>query len=128
MHWKSSLSIAVLVGILLATASVASAVDNVGATGRVLALRINTPASDDYGTDHGFLLIGDQISGITTYTWGGSRCPATNVTEGNVAMLQRALDNPRILVEPAWKTGQGGSTCLVRFTFFLRSEQGLVLP
>lgn len=128
MHWRTFLSIAALAGILLATASVASAVDNVGATGRVLALRVNTSASDDYGLDHGFLLIGDPITGITTYTWGGSRCPATTVTEANVAMLQRGLENPRILVEPAWRTGQGGSTCLVRFTFFLRSETGLVLP
>ncbi|MBW2724835.1 MAG: hypothetical protein JRE71_10640 [Deltaproteobacteria bacterium] len=128
MHWRTSLSIVVLVGALLATASVASAVDNVGATGRILALRVNTLASDDYGSFHGSLLIGDQIAGITTYWWGGSRCPATTVTEQNIAMLQRALENPRILVEPAWRTGQGGTTCLVRFTFFLRSEQGLVLP
>ena len=128
MQWRTSLSLVVLAAILLATPFVAFAVDNVGAQGRVLALRLNRPGSDDYGADHGSVVIGDQISGVQTYRWGGSRCPAAVLNDDNFAMLQRALNNPRILVEPAWKTGQGGFQCLVRFTFFLRSETGLILP
>jgi hypothetical protein len=128
MDWRTSLGIAAVSVILLATPSVSLAVDNVGAQGRVLAIRVNMTSSDDYGVEHGSVVIGDQISGVQTYKWGGSRCPAAEVTEDQIAMLQRALDNPRILVEPAWRPGQGGFQCLVRLTLFLRSEQGLTLP
>ncbi len=58
-----------------------------GPQGRVLALRLNLPSSDDYGIDHGSVVIGDSIGGVQTYRWGGSRCNAVAFNDDQFAML-----------------------------------------
>ena len=101
--------------------------DNTDALARLVAIRINTTSSDDYGVFHGFIITGDDIGGPKTYKWGGSQCPAVDVTDAFLAELGRGLQNPRIRIEVRWKPGQGATPCLVAFTSVLRSETG-VLP
>ena len=36
--------------------------------------------------------------------------------------LQAAMNNPRILIQPFTKIGQGGTLCLVAYNFVLRSD------
>jgi hypothetical protein len=69
--------------------------------------------------------MGDSIGGFATYHWGGSFCPGKDLPEASVAALHRALDNPRVVVQPFSQNGQGGALCLVALRFILRNEQGL---
>jgi hypothetical protein len=116
----------VLVPVLVLSAlAQPGAADIQAATGRVLALLVNEPGSDIYLQYHGQIAVGDSISGVATYNWGGSRCPGLGLPEGSVASLQRALDNPRIVVQPFIKIGQGGHLCIVAVRYILRNEQGL---
>lgn len=95
------------------------------ATGRLVSLLVVEPTSDDYALYHGAITVGDPIGGFGTYHWGGSFCPGKDLPEASVAELHRALDNPRIVVQPFTKNGQGGALCVVAVRYILRSEQGL---
>ncbi len=95
------------------------------ATGRVVALLVLEPTSDDYALHHGAITVGDAIGGFATYYWGGSFCPGKDLSEASVAALQRALDNPRVVVQPFTKNGQGGALCAVAIRYILRNEQGM---
>ena len=92
--------------------------------GPLVALRYNSAASDDHGVYHGSITVGDSIGGYATYRWGGSNCPNATLVGEELALLQRAMNNPRILIEPRTKLGQGGTNCLVAFGLVLRSDVG----
>jgi hypothetical protein len=96
-----------------------------GATGRLVALIVFEPTSDEYALHHGSITVGDAIGGFATYHWGGSFCPGKDLAEASVASLHRALDNPRIVVQPFTKNGQGGALCAVAIRYILRNEQGM---
>lgn len=113
------------IGLVSGAASIAGA-DTDGVTGRIVALRVWAPTSDDYPIHHGEIVVGDSIGGFATYYWGGSFCPGTTLEQPLVDMLQRGLDNPRIVLRPRIKNGQGGNQCVVAFQLILRSEQGFV--
>jgi hypothetical protein len=70
------------------------------------------------------MVAGDSIGGYTEYRWGGTSCGSRTLSELQVAELQAAMNNPRILVEPLWQDGQGVTLCLVGYSFVLRSETG----
>jgi hypothetical protein len=116
----------VLVVVVAFAMPLVSHADTVGAIGRVAAIRVNTSASDDFGSFHGWVLIGDSIGGALTYKWGGSHCPGVNLEPDDRSVLQSGLDNPRLLVEPRYKIGQGGNLCLVAFILVLRNEESLL--
>jgi hypothetical protein len=102
----------------------ALAVDNVGALAPLVALNVNTVDSDTFLQFHGRMIVGDSIGGYAEYRWGGTACGSKTLEEYEVARLQDAMNNPRILVQPLWQAGQGSSQCLVGFWFVLRSETG----
>jgi len=113
--------------LLLALLAVAppGAADVQAATGRLVALLVVESTSDTYPLYHGQITVGDSIGGFATYHWGGSFCPGQTIPTTSVASLQRALDNPRIVVQPFTKNGQGGNLCVVAVRYILRNEQGL---
>jgi len=98
--------------------------DTAQPVGPLVALRIINASSDQAGGNRGFITVGDSIGGYQSYFWRGSQCPAANITEAEIAALQRGMNNPRILIQPFTKVGQGGTLCLVAFTFVLRSDLG----
>jgi hypothetical protein len=112
-------------GLVFGVASIAGA-DTDGVTGRIVALRVWAPTSDDYPAHHGEIVVGDSIGGFATYYWGGSFCPGKTLDQPLVEMLQRGLDNPRIVLRPRVLNGQGGNQCVVAFQLILRNEQGFV--
>jgi hypothetical protein len=113
--------------LLLVFGSIAgpSAADVQAATGRLVALLVVDPTSDSYPLYHGAISVGDSIGGFTTYHWGGSFCPGKDLLEPSVAALHRALDDPRVVVQPFTKNGQGGALCVVAVRYILRNEQGM---
>ena len=120
-------ALAPLLALLLGVGALAQpgAADVQAATGRLVALLVVEPTSDTYPLYHGQITVGDSIGGFATYHWGGSFCPGQTLPLETVASLQRALDNPRILVQPFTKNGQGGNLCVVAVRYILRNEQGL---
>ena len=116
---KRFIAVVALVTLLAAPASA----DVVGPIGPIAALRIQTPNSDDIGTFRGYVLVGDSIGGYLRYNWGGSFCPGATLTDEEIEVLQRGMNNPRMLIEPSYKIGQGGNFCLVAFSLVLRSDQ-----
>ncbi len=101
------------------------AADVQAATGRLVGLLVVEPTSNEYGLYRGSITVGDSIGGFATYHWGGSYCPGKDLSEASVAALHRALDNPRVVVQPFTLNGQGGALCVVAVRYILRSEQGL---
>ena len=104
--------------LMLATAAQA---DTTQAIGPIVALRIHHPTADQHASFHGLIVVGDAIGGYANYRWGGSSCPGLLLTNDEIEKLQRGMNNPRILIEPYTKQGQG-SLCLVGFTLVLRSD------
>ena len=91
------------------------------AIGPIVALRIHNPNADQFASFQGLIVVGDAISGYANYRWGGSSCPGLVLTNDQVEKLQHGMNNPRILIEPYTKPGQG-QLCLVGFTLVLRSD------
>jgi len=108
---------------LAAIVAVPARADLVGAIGPIVALRIQNTSSDDFASFKGFILVGESIGGYVRYNWGGSRCPALILTDAEIQSLQRGMNNPRILIEPSYKLGQGPNLCLVAWSLVLRSDQ-----
>jgi len=124
MQPKSLLALLVPLVLLYAPVHPAHA-DVQAATGRVVALLVVDSSSDSYALYHGQITVGDPIGGFATYYWGGSYCPGKDLLESSVAALHRALDDPRVVVQPFTKNGQGGALCVVAVRYILRNEQGL---
>ena len=122
---RVSVAAVAALGLLLGSAGTAGA-DTDGVSGRIVALRVWAPTSDDYPIHHGQVVVGDSIGGFATYYWGGSYCPGKDLDQSLVDMLQRGLDNPRIVLRPRLHNGQGGNQCVVAFQLILRSEEGFI--
>jgi hypothetical protein len=101
----------------------ATAADTIQAIGPIVAIRENHSTADSHASYHGRIFVGDSIGGYAEYRWGGSSCPGLVLPPELVAQLQRGFNNPRIMIEPYTKQGQG-SACLVGFTLVLRSDLG----
>jgi opacity protein-like surface antigen len=97
--------------------------DTTQAVGPIVALRIQHHTSDTHAQFHGTIKVGDPIGGYAEYRWGGSSCPGLTLDVEIVDRLQRGMNNPRILIQPYTKQGQG-SVCLVGYTLILRSDLG----
>ena len=101
----------------------AALADTTQAIGPIVGLRVNHDTADSHALYHGRIFVGDSIGGYAEYRWGGSSCPGLLLPDEHVALLQRGFNNPRIMIEPYTKQGQG-SVCLVGFTLVLRSDLG----
>ncbi len=111
-------------GLAFALATSARAVDTVQFVAPIVALRINSNTADEFPVFHGFIMVGDSIGGYARYEWGGSHCFGGDLTEAQVAALEAAMNNPRLLIEPRTQNGQGSIQCLAAFSFVLRSDTG----
>jgi hypothetical protein len=94
--------------------AVAHAADDVGATGYVQSLQVNTKSSDAYLQMHGRLILGTKHTS-TEYRWGGTSCGSRVLDPDQVALLNQALING-LQITPLHRDGQGSVKCLVGFT------------
>ncbi len=121
--WPALTRLCLTTGLAFALATPSRA-DTVQFVAPIVALRINSNTSDEFAVFKGFIKVGDSIGGYALYKWGGVHCSGKELTEAQVAALQAAMNNPRMLIEPRTKDGQGSTQCLVAFTFVLRSDTG----
>jgi hypothetical protein len=126
MRRVSGYLIVILAVVSFVLPPVAQAVDIIGATGRIVALHLKDTNATSYGQFHGWILVGDEVVGVQTYRWGGSWCAGFPLSAENLSVLKSGLDNPRLLIRPEYKIGQGNTVCLVAFTLFQRSDETLL--
>lgn len=114
-RFRSFVSALVLAGAALVGGK-AHAVDDIGAQGRLVQLTINGAGSDDFATHHGSILV--RHGGKSElYTWGGTACPASKLSDAQIGALESAFHNRnRTLIRPRYKPGDVKDTrCLVGF-------------
>lgn len=121
--WPTLTRLCLATGLACALATSARA-DTAQFVAPIVALRIHSNDADEFPVFHGFIKVGDSIGGYARYEWGGSHCNGRDLAEAEVAALQAAMNNPRVLIEPRTKDGQGSIQCLIGFTFVLRSDTG----
>jgi hypothetical protein len=91
--------------------------DDEGDVGRLVALRLNMPGSDQHASFHGSITIKKSGGKKDEYLWGGSTCPGQKLGEPQVRVLTAALaDRHKTLVAPFFVKGEGvEGRCLVAF-------------
>ena len=94
--------------------------------GSLVALDVNTPSADTYLQYHGRLFVKDADGNLGEYRWGGISCGSRVLTEDQVALLQRALNNKKMAIEPRTQDGQGIVKCVVGFILAERKNLALV--
>jgi hypothetical protein len=97
----------------------------VGSAGKVISVHINGSLSDSYKTFHGSVKIKapGKRGRTSEYKWGGTACPAKDLTDHQVDLLVQAFHHRKTTqVVPRTKNGQGGVKCLVGFE--LRRPRG----
>jgi len=102
----------------------AQAADEVGALGPIVLFGHSDASADKFLQYHGRLVVGDSVGGYQEYRWGGASCGSKTLTDAHLAELMAGMNNPRILIQPLWKAGQGSAQCLVGYDLVLRSETG----
>ena len=104
---------------LLATSLVgqAASADSEGEAGRLVAVEVLTADSDVYALRHGRIVVEESLGKeVRVYLLGGvSLCPNQDVSDAQIDMLARAAGNPKVVIKPFYKTGNGSSRCLVGF-------------
>jgi hypothetical protein len=92
----------------------------------LIQLEVNTTSADTYLQYHGraFTRVGDGA--YEEYRWGGTSCGSRTLSEEQVAVLQRALDNTNVKVAFRYQDGQGASQCVVGFWVVRKSYAALV--
>jgi hypothetical protein len=113
-----SLCSRVLKGAALAAVVLVPAVayaDADGVAGAVTAVTLNESSADDYAVERGSIIV-NEGSVNRKYQWGGMACSGRLVSEANIALLVRALENPeRLQIVPSFKTSTNLTRCLVGF-------------
>lgn len=91
--------------------------DEEGDVGRLVALRLNMPGSDQHASFHGSITVKKSSGKKDEYVWGGSTCPGQKLGEPQVRVLTAALsDRARTLLAPMFVKGEGSERrCLVAF-------------
>lgn len=91
--------------------------DDEGDIGRLVALRLNMPGSDQHASFHGSITIKRNGGKKDEYLWGGSTCPGQKLGEPQVRVLTAALaDRHKTLLAPMYVKGEGADRrCLVAF-------------
>ena len=117
----SKLSKVLTIIILISTvtlSSTAAFADIIGEQGKIKSITMNSSASDDFGSFHGYIILDTQFDEVV-YSWGGAYCPGLKfITEENRHLLSALIEyaQKKATIEPNYKIGQGGSLCLVGFT------------
>jgi hypothetical protein len=107
--------------LLLASAGVARAADNIGTPGPMVGFEHNDDSSDEAGLADGSLFI-DEGGGTTReYRWGGSLCPGRELDTAQQSMLLEA-GRGKWVVLPYYKLGNGGARCLTSFGFAMKKK------
>jgi hypothetical protein len=92
------------------------AADEEGDAGRLVALRLNTVASDQHASFHGSITIKRSNGKRDEYMWGGSTCPGQKMAEPQVQLLSHALsDRHKTVIVPHFLKGEADRRCLVAF-------------
>jgi hypothetical protein len=95
----------------------AASADSEGEAGRLVAVEVLTADSDVYAQRHGRIVVEESLGKEErVYLLGGvSMCPNQDVSDAQIDMLARAAGNPKLVIKPFYKTGNGSSRCLVGF-------------
>lgn len=88
--------------------------DVMGAIGSLIALEVNTGSADTFLQYHGRMFV-DANGTLGQYRWGGTSCGSRVLDESEVALLQRALNQKKMTIQPRYQDGQGQTQCLVGF-------------
>ena len=95
--------------------------DSAGAFGRVVNVRVNTNASDDFTRFRGEVTLGRRDPGTKkvvtdVYKWGGSQCSGKDLNADQIEQLHNAMTHrAHLVVRPYYKPGAGGAKCVVGF-------------
>lgn len=112
---------------LVAVLWVGSAIcDDAGQTGAVAAVDLNDDSADLYLQYHGRVFVKKPDGTLDEYRWGGTSCGSRTLSDEQVAVLQRALLNPKMRIGPRSQPGQGSVKCLVGFSTADKKSIGLV--
>ncbi len=108
--------VATLVGLTALLPTPASAAES-GAQGRVVRFSLNNTGSDEHASSHGSIAVRHSGNKLEVYSWGGTMCPASSLTDVEVLTLEHAFHNrQRTLLAPRFKFGEVKETrCLVGF-------------
>jgi hypothetical protein len=119
------LAFCLLAGLLLAQGARA---DSEGEIGKLVVVEVNTADSDVYALRHGRIVVEESVGKAQrVYLLGGvSLCPNQEVTDGQIDILARAAGNPKLLIKPYYKAGNGNSRCLVSFLLGSKKHLGQV--
>jgi hypothetical protein len=111
---------------MLAALSLAEAAraDSDGEPGKLVAVEVLTADSDDYTLRHGRIIVQETTGKVDrTYLLGGtSLCPNQEVSDAQIDMLVRAAGNPKLVIKPFFKVGNGNSRCLVGFALGAKKQ------
>ena len=111
------LVILILMGVIMLSSAAAFA-DLLGDRGKIMSITLNSSASDEFGSFHGYIVL-DTQSDKVVYYWGGSYCPGISfLSDENRHLLSALIEytEAKATIEPNYKIGQGNSLCLVGFT------------
>ena len=116
-------------GLLILSALIAAGAaraDDTKPAGSLAGLDVNTGSADTYLQYHGRLFVKNADGNLDEYRWGGVSCGSRVLTEDQLALLQRALNNKKMTIEPRTQDGQGISKCLVGFKLADRKNLSLL--
>ena len=118
-HSLRTVSLALVLAVAGLAAPRPALADEAGKEGRVVQLRINTPASAEHPSYHGSItikIIGS--SSLVEYRWGGSTCPKQTLSDPQIDVLLAAfVQRSRTKLIPVYTMGEGtGTRCLMGFT------------
>lgn len=102
---------------LLALVPAQASADESGTQGRIVRLALNSTGGDDFASSHGSISVRHGGGKPEVYSWGGTMCPASKLTEAEIIALGQAFHNrQRTLIVPRFKPGEVKETrCLVGF-------------
>ena len=98
------------------TPGTASATDEDGARGRVIAVEVNTAGSSEHASRHGAVTLRQANGNTVEYLWGGSTCPGQKLEANQIQMLVTAhLNRGKTWLTPTYTPSEGGDRrCLVK--------------
>lgn len=108
------------ISILLCLTAGEALADSIGVAGRIVGVEHNDDSSDDYGIAEGSVFV-DEAGTIREYRHGGSLCPGRLLDVDQQRMLVDAMRS-KLTVIPYYKLGNGGSRCLVSYSFVAKKS------
>ena len=95
------------------------AADDEQEPGVITSFQTFTPGSDEFSMFRGKITLKEKKGNSSEYAFGGSACPAKDLSESQQNFLVQVLTasrNPqKLLIKPFTKSGQGGNVCIVSY-------------